>query len=102
MIVRGTSARLIGQHSRAAIIMFLEIVFRLEARMIKLKAGHGGFLYQCAKAFPANVIFFVPPAPPPAPWLKAILTPRSYLALRSACCASHHSGCAAQLSRLSR
>jgi hypothetical protein len=28
---------------------------------MKLKAGHGGFLCQCATAFPANMIVFVPP-----------------------------------------
>ena len=47
--------------------MFLEIVFRLEAKIIKLKAGHRFFLCQCAKAFPANIIFVAPP-------LKAILS----------------------------
>jgi hypothetical protein len=79
MIVRGTSTHLIGQHSRATTkFVFLEIVFRLEAKTTKLKAGHGVFLCQCAKAFPANIVVFL------APPLKAILLPRSYLALRSA------------------
>jgi hypothetical protein len=35
--------------------VFLEIVFRLEAKIIKLKAGCGVFLCQRAKAFPANI-----------------------------------------------
>jgi hypothetical protein len=56
-LVRGTSTHLIGQHSRATTkFVFLEIVFRLEAKIIILKAGHGVFLCQCAKAFPANII----------------------------------------------
>jgi hypothetical protein len=42
--------------------VFLEIVFRLEAKMTKLKAGCGAFLCQRAKAFPANmIVLLVPP-----------------------------------------
>ena len=71
MIVRGTSAHLIGQHSRATTkFVFLEIVFRLEAKIIKLKAGHGGFLCQCAKAFPANIIVLL--APPESYFVTAL------------------------------
>jgi hypothetical protein len=47
--------------------VFLEIVFHLEANIIKLKAGHGGFFYQRAKAFSANAIL-LPHSP-----LEAIL-----------------------------
>jgi hypothetical protein len=64
VVVRGTSTHLIGQHSRATTkFVFLEIVFRLEAKIIKLKAGYGFFLCQCAKAFPANIIVLLAP-----PW----------------------------------
>ena len=81
MIARGASTHLIGKHSRATTkFAFLDIVFRLEAKIIKLKAGHGSFLCcQCARAFPVNIIVLL------APPLKAILLPRSHLALRSAC-----------------
>ena len=81
MIVRGTSTHLIGQHagSRATTkFVFLEIVFRLEAKIIKLKAGCGGFICQYAKALPANIIVLLAP-----PW-KLFFLPRSHLALRSA------------------
>ena len=66
MIVRDTPMHLIGQHSRATTkFVFLEIVFRLEAKIIKLMAGsnsgHGGFLCQCAEAFPENIIVLLPP-----------------------------------------
>jgi hypothetical protein len=61
MIVQGTSVHLIGQHSQATTkFVFLEIVFRLKAKLIKLKAGHGGFLRQFAKAFPENIIDLLP------------------------------------------
>jgi hypothetical protein len=78
MIVRGTSAHLIGQHNRATTkFVFLEIVFRLEAEITKLKVGHGGFPLSVRQGLPGKHNCFVGPP------LKAILLPRSYLALRS-------------------
>jgi hypothetical protein len=62
MIVRGTSAHLTGQQSRATTkFVFLGIVFRLKAKIIKLKAGYGVFLCQFAKAFPANITVLLVP-----------------------------------------
>ena len=62
MVVRGTSGDLIGYHSRAtAAFVFLEIVFHLEAKIIKFKVGYGVFLCQCAKAFPGNIIVLLRP-----------------------------------------
>jgi hypothetical protein len=63
-------------------IVFLGIiVFHLEAKIIKLKAGHGGFLCQCAKAFSANMMVLLK--------MGAILLPRPPLALRSICDPPH-------------
>ena len=42
-------------------IVFLEIVFHLEAKIIKFKVGYGVFLCQCAKAFPGNIIVLLRP-----------------------------------------
>ena len=42
-------------------IVFLEIVFHLEAKIIKFKVGYGVFLCQCAKAFPGNIMVLLRP-----------------------------------------
>jgi hypothetical protein len=69
MIVRGTSAHLIGQHSRATTkFVFLEIVFRLKAKII-IEGGARGFSLSVRQGLSGKYNCFV------APPLKAILPP---------------------------
>ena len=42
-------------------IVFLGVVFHLEAKIIKFKAGCGVCLCQCAKAFPGNIMVLLRP-----------------------------------------
>ena len=42
-------------------IVFLGVVFHLEAKIIKFKVGYGVCLCQCAKAFPGNIIVLLRP-----------------------------------------
>jgi hypothetical protein len=58
--------------------VLLETVFRLEAKIIKLKAGCGGLSLSVRQGLSGKHNCFI------APPLKAILLPCSYLALRSA------------------
>ena len=77
MIVRGTLAHLIGQHSRATTkFVFSGHCFPSWGQNNKIEGGARSFNCQWRQAFPENMIVFLAP-------LKAILLPRSHLALRS-------------------